>query len=110
MVIRKANLGQTKIDHFKFKVELVHALLIEHAIGSVRKFQGHYCGDKKLPRLVERHFPEKIPPTEKKARPTERCVVCNKSNRRKKTLFWCTECETALFHQNTTTINKITLF
>jgi len=36
-----------------------------------------------VPRLIERHFPERIPPTEKKARPTEGCVVCYKSNRRK---------------------------
>jgi len=44
-VICRANSGQTKIDHFKFKVELVQALLIEHASGSVRKFQGHHCTD-----------------------------------------------------------------
>ena len=50
---------------------------------------GSECSDnvqKKLPRLVERHFPERIPPTEKKTRPTERCMVCYKSNRRKETL------------------------
>jgi hypothetical protein len=35
---------------------------------SVRKFQGHHSTDKNVPRLVERHFPERIPPTEKKAR------------------------------------------
>jgi hypothetical protein len=46
--------------------------------------------------LVERHFPERIPPTEKKARPTKRCVVCYKNNRRKKTVFWCPEWEAAL--------------
>ena len=37
-----------------------------------------------------------IPPTEKKARPTKRCVVCYKNNRRKETVFWCLECEAAL--------------
>ena len=41
MVICRANSGQAKIDHFKFKVELVQALLIEHQSESVRKFQGH---------------------------------------------------------------------
>jgi len=39
MVICHANSGQTKIDHFKFTVELVQALLIEHASGSVRNFK-----------------------------------------------------------------------
>ena len=66
MVICCANSGQTKIDHFKFRVELVQALLIEHASGSVRKFQGHHSTDKNVPRLVERYFPERIPPTEKR--------------------------------------------
>jgi len=49
-----------------------------------------------VPRLVERHFPERIPPTEKKARPSKRCVVCYKNNRRRETVFWCPECEAAL--------------
>ena len=96
MVICHANSGQTKIDHYKFRVELVQALLIEHGSESVRKFQGRHSTDKNVPRLVERHFPERIPPTEKKARPTRRCVVCYKNNRRKETVFWCPECEAAL--------------
>ena len=34
------------IDHFKFRVELVQALLIEHQSESVRKFQGHHSTEK----------------------------------------------------------------
>jgi len=83
MVVCRANSGQTKIDHSKFRVELVQALLIEHGSESVRKFQGHHSTDKNVPRLLDRHFPERIPPTEKKASPTKRCVVCYKNNRRK---------------------------
>ena len=45
MVICCANSGQTKIDHFKFRIELVQAL-IEHRSESVRKFQGHHSTDK----------------------------------------------------------------
>ena len=48
MVICHANLGHTKIDHFKFRVELVQALLIEHGSESVRKFQGHHSTDKNV--------------------------------------------------------------
>ena len=96
MEICCANSGQNKIDHFKFRIELVQALLIEHQSGSVRKFQGHYSTDKTVPRLVERHFPERIPPTEKKTRPTKRCVVCYKNNIRKEAVFWCKEREGAL--------------
>jgi len=46
MVICRTNSGQTKIDHFKFRVELVQALLIEHQSESVRKFQGHHSTEK----------------------------------------------------------------
>ena len=66
MVICRTNSGQTKIDHFKFTVELVQALLIEHGRESVSKFQGHHSTDKNVPRLLDRHFPERIPPTEKR--------------------------------------------
>jgi len=96
MVICRANSGQAKIDHFKFRVELVQALLIEHQSESVTKFQGHHSTEKNVPRLDERHFPDRIPPTEKKGRPTKRCVVYYKNNRRKETVFWCPECEAAL--------------
>jgi len=56
-VICLANAGQNKIEHFKFRVELVQALLIEYGSESVRKFQGHHSTDKNVPRLLERHFP-----------------------------------------------------
>ena len=46
MVICHANSGQTKTDHFKFRVELVQALLTGDGSGSVRKFQGHHSTDK----------------------------------------------------------------
>jgi len=49
MVICHANSGQTEIDHFKFTVELVQALLIEHGSESVRKFQDHHSTDKNVP-------------------------------------------------------------
>jgi len=46
MLICRANSGQTKIDDFNFRVELVQAMLIEHGSESVRKFQGHHSTDK----------------------------------------------------------------
>jgi hypothetical protein len=76
MAICHANSRQIKIDHFKFRLELVQALLIEHGSESVRNSQGCHSTDKNVLQLVERHFPERIPSTEKKARPTRRCVVC----------------------------------
>jgi hypothetical protein len=76
MVICRANSEQTKIDHFKFRVELVQAQLIENQRESVRKFEGDHSTDKNVPRLVERHFPERIPPKEKKGQANkEVCCV-----------------------------------
>ena len=49
MVICRTNSGQAKIEHFKFRVELVQALLIEHQSESVKKFQGHHSTDKNVP-------------------------------------------------------------
>ena len=98
MVICCANSGQTKINHFKFRVELVQALLIEHESESFRKFQGHHSTDKNVPRLFERHFFRKNT-ADRKKRPGQQmgCVVCYKNNRRKETVVWCPECEAALY-------------
>jgi len=49
MVICRAKSGQIKMDHFKFRVELVQALLTEHGSQSVRKFQGHHSTHKNMP-------------------------------------------------------------
>jgi hypothetical protein len=75
MRICHANSGQSKMDHFKFRVDLVQALLIEHGSETERKVQCHHSIDKNVPRLLERHFPERIQPTEKKARQKKKCVV-----------------------------------
>ena len=75
MVICRANSGQAKIDHFKFRVELVQTVLTQHQSESVRKFQDHHSTDKNVPGLDERHFLERIPPTEKKGQANKE--VCN---------------------------------
>jgi len=95
MVICCANSGQTKIDHFKFRVELVQALLIEHGrvSGNFKAIipQTKMCHD-----FLKDIFQKEYHQQKKKARPTKRCVVCYKNNRRKETVFWCPECEAAL--------------
>ena len=87
LILCRANSGQSKIDHSKFRVNLVQALLIEHGREIERKVEGHHSTDKNVPRLLERHFPKRIPPKDKKARPTKRCVVCYKHNKGKETVF-----------------------
>ncbi|XP_053974119.1 protein jim lovell-like isoform X12 [Hylaeus volcanicus] len=53
-------------------------------------------------RLIERHFPETIPPTEKKSKPVRKCVQCSKKicangkRVRKETRYYCPECDAGL--------------
>jgi len=78
MILCCANSRQKKINHFNFIVELVQALLTENRSESVRKFQGQHSRDKNVPRLLERHFPERIPPTEKRPGQQKVCSVLQK--------------------------------
>jgi hypothetical protein len=96
MIIFMKNSSQTKSDHSKFGVDLVQALLVRHGKGVERKVSGRHSTDETVPHLIERHFPERIPPTEKKAKPTKRCVVCCKQGKRRETVFWCPDCEAGL--------------
>jgi hypothetical protein len=47
----------------------------------VRKLQGHHSAHKNVPRLIERHFPENIPPTEKDQANKEVCSVLQKQQK-----------------------------
>lgn len=47
-------------------------------------------------RLTERHFPSYVPPTERKQKPTKRCVVCAKHSKRAESRYMCSVCGVAL--------------
>lgn len=53
-------------------------------------------------RLTERHFPDVVPPTEKKSNPTRQCVVCSRKRDasgkrlRKESRYCCLVCDVAL--------------
>lgn len=47
-------------------------------------------------RLLERHFPDFLPPTENKEKPTRRCVICYEKGIRKESRYWCEDCKTGL--------------
>nr|XP_022902691.1 piggyBac transposable element-derived protein 4-like [Onthophagus taurus] len=47
-------------------------------------------------RLTERHFPSLVPSTANKARPTKRCVVCEKKKKRAESRYMCAPCHAAL--------------
>jgi hypothetical protein len=75
MIICKANSLGIKTDRLKYRADLVQALLVDHDGGVERKLPGRHSTDKTAPRLIERHFPVRIPPTVKKSQPTKHCVV-----------------------------------
>jgi hypothetical protein len=58
------------------------------------KVPGRHCSDSTLLHLTERHFISKIQPSEKRARPQGWCVVCQKHEKRKETVYWCDACDT----------------
>jgi hypothetical protein len=66
---------------------MVQALLVQHGAGVERKVPGRHSTDNTVSRLLERHFPDRIPPTERKSRPTKRCVVCYKKTRGRRQCF-----------------------
>ena len=47
-------------------------------------------------RLLGRHFPVELPPTEKRAKTYKRCIVCARENIRKETRLICEICEVPL--------------
>jgi hypothetical protein len=96
MIICRANSPGIKTDHLKYRKDLEQALLIDHGAGVEKNVQGRHSTEKTVPRLIERHFPGRIPPTEKKSQPTKHCVVCYKQGKRKETVFWCPDCKAGL--------------
>jgi hypothetical protein len=52
------------------------ALLMQYGEGVERKVTEQHSTDSRVLRLLEKHFPERIPPTERKSRLTKRNVVC----------------------------------
>jgi hypothetical protein len=74
---------------------MVQAPLVQYGGDVERKVPGWHSTDNTLQRLLERHFPKRIPPTERKSVPTKKCVVCYKNNK-KETVFWCPDYEANL--------------
>ncbi|XP_071057565.1 piggyBac transposable element-derived protein 4-like [Onthophagus taurus] len=94
-IIYKRN-KQQKVDHLKFRVQLVEQIFAKYVNEVQRKVPCRHSQDKNVSRLTDRHFIEKIPPTQQKAKPQKRCVVCYKRGRRKETIYWCPDCEAGL--------------
>ena len=62
------------VDHLKFRIDFVEGLLVKYSVH--HGVSGHHDGDNTLKKLTECHLPRGIPPTDKKCKPTRRCVGC----------------------------------
>jgi hypothetical protein len=93
LTIYRHNVGR-KVDHRTFRIDLIDAQFVKYAVE--RKIPGHRRDDNTVRRQTERHFPKRIPPTEKKSKPTRRCVVCSKHGKRRETVYHCRDCDVAL--------------
>jgi hypothetical protein len=94
LIIYRHNTGH-KIDQLAFRVNLVEALF-ERFADRERKVTGRRAQENTIPRLLERHFINKVPPTGKKALPQRRCVVCSSHGRKKDTRYCCLKCDVGL--------------
>jgi len=84
-----------KQPHIWFRTQVIHSLLSSQDRSAEPTIAPRALGHHKasdLSRLEGQHYMDVIPPTEKKAAPTTKCVVCNKHGKRKETRYICETC------------------
>ena len=75
-----------------FKVDLAKLLIGNFCS---RRKRGRSSVDNQQARFVERHFPDFLPMNDN-GRRIERCVICSGANIRKKTSYYCPDCDVGL--------------
>jgi hypothetical protein len=95
MIIYRNKMGK-RTNQLSFRIQLVEGLFVKYANVLECKVPGRRSSDSTVLRLTERHFISKLPPSEKKARPRRRCVMCQKRGKRKDTVYWCNACDIGL--------------
>jgi hypothetical protein len=76
MIICRENSQGKRNNHSQFRSNMVPPLFLHHGANVKREVSGRHTTYNTAPRLVVRLFPERIPPTESKSKPTKRCVMC----------------------------------
>ncbi len=92
------------MTQLQFRIALVRSLLEQNLKDNLPGHlvrRGRPSNEPTPARLLSRHFPSFIPPTENKQHPTRRCYVCthtqNEINRtRHESRFECVDCNVAL--------------
>ena len=86
-----------KLTSSEFRTKLVSQIIEKYGEDTKNYWRGGRPSTADNPfRLVERHFPSYIPPTDKKVNATKQCVVCRKRGVRKESRYECVKCNAAL--------------
>ena len=85
----------TRITLLDFRLKLMAALLESSALPAYRR-RGRPRSLDSPARLLERHFPIFLPPTEAKEKPQRRCAVCSSKGIQKETRCQCETCSVSL--------------
>lgn len=93
-IIHKTN--KPRDDHLFTRLDLVKKIFEKYGANVSRPVVGRPSTEPRPSRLTERHFVEKILPTEKKQHPQKRCCVCARRKIRKDSYYWCPDCEAGL--------------
>lgn len=86
IVFSKVSVDDTVNTHLKIKMDIIEELLTLHHSEAAPVRHGNFAWPNLL-RLVERHFPDYLPPTEKKQNPLRRCHRCSKRKIRRETRY-----------------------
>ena len=92
-ILYKKNRGEK--SRLCFMLALIDRIIEINHMGPNQSSGRPSLGNNPL-RLTARHFPQELPPTEKKQHPSRRCIVCYSHKKRKETRFWCRDCEKPL--------------
>ncbi|XP_023244129.1 piggyBac transposable element-derived protein 4-like [Centruroides sculpturatus] len=103
-VLYKINGG--RMEHLQFKINIIERIIEEyHTETRVTRHGQPRTSGPRTPgplRLMERHFPDLLPATDRKKAPTRRCAVCKTKHDgagkklRKETRYYCQVCDVPL--------------
>lgn len=85
-----------KMSSYEFRQVLVECIVRNHLGENINPKRGRPSLEEDPLRLKERHFPEYVPSSEKKANASRRCVVCSSKKIRKESRYQCGPCDVGL--------------
>lgn len=91
-----------QLSSLEYRLKLVEKIMETYHTDNMRQRAGRPSNTPNPLRLTERHFPEYIPPTEKKMNPTRQCAMCSRvrdargKKIRRESRYYCPDCNVPL--------------